>query len=64
MIHAIGADRSSLIDLLGQLRVATQRRLSSLPEGDVRPSIEVTYLPGPHPGLTSASFNSPIVPRG
>ena len=27
MIHASGADRSSLIDVLGQLRVATQRRL-------------------------------------
>ena len=27
MIHASGADRSSLIDPLGQLRVATQRRL-------------------------------------
>ena len=41
MTHAIGADRPPFVDWLGQVKVATQHRLASLPEGDVRPTFDV-----------------------
>ena len=58
MTHVTGADRASSIDGLGQLRVATQHRLSSLPEGDVRPNLDVISVrPQLVPGVWETQIN-------